>query len=108
MKRVTNSGKEPEQEVAGAPAPIDPSTGQHKDHWILSDEERSKGFVRPVRRTYVHEKCGSATTMPQKIAETYAAKPSFYGSTFCCACKEYLLVGTYGEFVWDDGSKVGT
>lgn len=28
--------------------------GQHDDYIILSDEERAKGFVRPVRRSYRH------------------------------------------------------
>lgn len=108
-EKVTASGRKPESEiVAGAPAPIDPKTGQHKDHWVLSEAERKKGFIRPVRRTYVHDKCGTATSMGRPIAETYARKPSFYGSTFCCACQGYFRVGEAGEFVWDDGSKVGT
>ena len=29
----------------------------------LSEEERAKGFVRPVRRTYKHLTCGTTTTM---------------------------------------------
>ena len=53
-QRTTTSGRPPEQENAGAPAPIDPATGQHKDYWILSKEERAKGFVRPVRTSYRH------------------------------------------------------
>lgn len=28
--------------------------GQHDTYLVLSDEERAKGFVRPVRRTYRH------------------------------------------------------
>lgn len=28
--------------------------GQQKDYVILSQEERDKGFIRPVRKTYVH------------------------------------------------------
>lgn len=28
--------------------------GQQKAYVVLSDEERAKGFVRPVRRSYVH------------------------------------------------------
>jgi hypothetical protein len=99
---------EPGYENQGAPQPIDPETGQHKDYWVLSKAEREKGFVRPLRRTYVHEVCGVATTMAQAIAETYAAKPTFYGSTFCIACRQHLPVGPNGEFVWEDGTKVGT
>lgn len=29
-------------------------TGQHDIYLVLSDEERSKGFIRPVRNSYVH------------------------------------------------------
>lgn len=93
---------------APAPCPIDPATGQHKSYWILSAEERAKGFIRPVRRSYIHEKCGTLTTMAQSIAETYARDPHFYGGTFCVACKNHFPVGVEGEFVWEDGSKVGT
>lgn len=110
--RVPASGKpaEPGREHAPTPTAETHPDGQAKDHWVLSDEERAKGFIRPVRRAYKHLKCGAVTTMPQKIAETYASKPSFYGSTFCCSCKGYFPVGADGEFVWegDYSSKVGT
>lgn len=81
----------------------------HKSYIVLSDEERKKGFVRPVRRSYRHLKCGSVTTMGQAIAETYARSPDFYGSTMCVTCNAHYPVGEDGEFVWDDGSnaKVG-
>jgi hypothetical protein len=75
---------------------------------VLSEEERSKGFVRPVRRTYIHQACGSSTTMSQVIAETYARAPGFYGATYCMVCRQHRPVGHNGEFVWEDGSKVGT
>jgi len=82
--------------------------GQQKTYLVLSEEERAKGFIRPVRSTYKHEECGSVTRMGQALAETYARNPTFYGSTFCVACKTHLPVGAEGEFVWDDGTKVGT
>jgi hypothetical protein len=83
--------------------------GQQKDYVVLAEEERAKGFVRPVRRTYTHLKCGSDTTMAQTIAETYARDPNFYGGTFCCACGGHYPVGVEGEFVWKGTSeKVGT
>jgi hypothetical protein len=98
MTKVTLSGNPPEDpNVQGAPAAIDSKTGMHKDYWVLSAEELAKGFVRPVRRTYVHS-CGAATTMHQTIAETYARSPKFYGSTFCVRCREHRPVA---EFVWD-------
>lgn len=84
--------------IKGAPRPIDPETGQHEDYWVLSESERAKGFIRPVRRSYIHVKCGTVTTMGQAIAETYARDPKFYGATFCCNCRDHLPVG---EFHWD-------
>jgi hypothetical protein len=33
---------------------IDPATGMQKGYVVLSDEERAKGFVRPVRSAYRH------------------------------------------------------
>lgn len=85
------------------------SNGQQKGYVVLSDAERARGFVRPVRRTYVHQKCGVATTMSQAIAETYARDPKFYTGTFCCGCGSHFTFGKPdGDFLWDDGSKVGT
>jgi hypothetical protein len=54
--------------------------------------------------------CGGVTTMPRKCAETYAAQPGYYGSTFCATCHAYFPVGRDGEFVWDRASmqRVGT
>lgn len=88
---------------------INPATGMQKGYVVLSAEERAKGFVRPVRRSYVHEKCGAATTMGQSLAETYARDPGFYGGTFCATCRAHFPVGAAGEFTWDGTSeKVGT
>lgn len=83
-------------------------TGQHEVYLVLSEEERAKGFVRPYRDTYVHEACGTPTTMARPIAETYARNPGYYGATYCVACRKHLPVGGRGEFVWRDGSRVGT
>lgn len=157
--------------VGEAIAPGVPNTetredGQQRGYVILCDEERAKGFVRPVRRTYRHvgrrpqfktrpltpeenarynysgdgspeflemfeawepypesmapragrlwtvkelrSGCGSPTTMGVALAETYARDPTFYSGTFCCACRAHFPVGPDGEFVWDDGTKVGT
>lgn len=87
---------------------INPVTGQQLGYVVLAEEERAKGFVRPVRRSYVHQKCGTLTTMSQVLAETYARKPDFYSGTFCCGCRKHFPVGESGEFVWEDGSRVGT
>lgn len=88
---------------------IDPKTGQQNTYVVLSEEERAKGFVRPVRRSYVHEKCGAVTTMGLALAETYARDPKFYGATFCATCRSHFPVGPDGEFLWEGTSeKVGT
>ena len=52
----TTDGKPPREgyEHASAPAPIDSQTGQHLAYWVLSEEERKKGFIRPLRWTYRH------------------------------------------------------
>ena len=83
--------------------------GQQENYLVLSDEERAKGFVRPLRRSYVHLRCGTVTTMGGPIAETYARDPKFYGGTFCVGCRTHYPVGEDGEFVWDGtDEKVGT
>lgn len=76
---------------------IDPVTGQQKGYVVLTAEERAKGFVRPVRRAYIHKDCGFETIMGRAIAETYARDPAFYSGTFCVHCKEHYPVEC---FVW--------
>lgn len=52
---TTTDGKPPApgMENAGAPQPIGPN-GQHGAYFILTEAERAKGFVRPVRDAYIH------------------------------------------------------
>lgn len=40
--------------ITGETTKIEPSTGMQKDYVVLTAEERAKGFVRPVRRSYIH------------------------------------------------------
>jgi hypothetical protein len=111
-KRTTTGGMDPDRPEHRELSP----NGQQKDYVILTAEERARGFVRPVRRTYVHVACGTATTMALAIAETYARDPHFYGGTYCVACRQHFqLFGPDREgeefkanFKWDDGSGVGT
>jgi hypothetical protein len=108
--KTTASGREAINDtISSVPTNEKLPDGQFKDHWVLTEEERRKGFVRPIRREYVHEKCKTNTIMPLIIAETYAAKPGFYGKTFCCHCGDYFKVGITGEFLWKGtNSKVGS
>lgn len=79
---------------------------QHDVYLVLSEEECAKGFLRPLRRSYIHTKCGAQTTMGLALCETYARDPKFYGSTYCTMCRKHLPVS---EFVWDeDGAVVGS
>ena len=77
---------------------IDPATGMQKGYVVLTEEERKKGFVRPLRRSYQHVSCGSVTSMGLALAETYARDPSFYNATFCVACKNHFPLS---EFLWE-------
>lgn len=100
---------------------------QNEVYLVLSGEERAKGFVRPLRRKYVHRYwldgrtdplptvltsldglggCGALTTMGLALCETYARDPSFYGATYCVGCRMHRPVA---EFRWDeDGEVVGS
>lgn len=80
---------------------------------VLSEEERGKGFARPVRAAYVHLKCGTVTTMGLAIAETYARDPKFYSGTYCVKCKDHfpLYIAGVSQFAWEpvaDGTPVGS
>ena len=94
--------------------------GMQRAYVVLSAAERAKGFVRPVRRTYIHvginpkmsgivlvrpgeHGCGTRTTMGQSIAETYARDPGFYSGTFCCLCKQHRPLE---EFVWEGTTEI--
>jgi len=77
---------------------INLATGQQKAYVVLTEEERAKGFVRPVRDSYIHVKCGALTKMGVAIAETYARQPDFYDATFCIGCADHFPLD---EFKWD-------
>lgn len=86
--------------------------GMQDKYLVLSNEERAKGFVRPLRRSYVHDACGAVTTMGRVIAETYARDPHFYTGTYCVRCQQHFAVGKDGHFRWIEadgltGPKVG-
>lgn len=82
-------------------------TEQAETYLVLSEAERAKGFVRPLRRRYVHvDGCGALTTMSLALCETYACQPDFYGATYCVGCRMHRPVA---EFRWDeDGQVVGS
>lgn len=102
--------------ISGNPVPADrshaeinPATGMQRDYVVLSPEERAKGFVKPVRHSYIHSfpsetdrqvGCGVETRMGSALAETYARNPRFYDGTFCVGCRTHFPLN---QFVWSDG-----
>jgi len=102
----------------GSPVPADRShtelraDGQQKGYVVLSPEERAKGFVKPVRHSYIHAMpselnrqigCGGETIMGTALAETYARNPRFYSGTFCAGCKAHFPLN---QFIWDGGGEL--
>src|SRR6185312_12812982 len=96
---VTDDPNDPRL-TRGADPADGPPVAQAPVYLVMTEAERNSGFVRPLRDSYVHEICGSTTTMSREIAETYAAQPTHYGSTYCCACRKHRPVGADGEFYW--------
>lgn len=79
---------------------------QNEVYLVLSEEERSKGFIRPYRDRYIHKICGTETVMGRVLSETYARDPKFYGATFCVGCSKHRPVS---EFYWSiDQKEVGS
>jgi hypothetical protein len=70
--------------------------------------ERAPATGRYWTAAQLKSGCGSRTTMGRALSETYARDPGFYGATFCCRCGAHFPVGANGEFVWEDGTRVGT
>jgi len=70
---------------------------QNSVYLVLSEEEISKGYIKPFRTSYKHLTCDSVTTMGEKLSATYATDPWFYGSTYCCNCSMHRPLK---EFVW--------
>lgn len=44
-------------------------SGQQRDYVVLSSEERAKGFVRPVRRAYLHVGCPAPANLRKLTPE---------------------------------------
>lgn len=55
MTKCTVSGRPADPNAhSGAPTDEKKPDGQYKDHYVLCENERAKGYVRPVRETYLH------------------------------------------------------
>lgn len=96
MSRLTDDPSDPA--LTHGVDPEGTTVPQAGAYLVLSEQERAKGFVRPVRTSYRHDTCGAVTTMSRALAETYAREPGFYGATFCVKCQRHAPVR---EFRWD-------
>ena len=105
----------------GPKFPLRDLTAEERERWAGSDYAKFEPYPEGYKGSAlghlwtqadldkVGKGCGTVTSMPTAIAETYAANPGYYGSTFCCGCGTYLPVGARGEFVWDGtNERVGT
>ena len=102
MTGTTSDRHDPRLTMGADTEPVD----QADVYLVLSEDERVRAvLVRPVRTSYTHLTCGSVTTMGLALAETYAARPTFYGATYCCHCRMHRPVA---EFAWPDGTTVGS
>jgi len=101
MASVTDDPSDPRLTHGADPEGV--RVPQAAAYLVLPEEERSRGFIRPVRRSYRHDVCGAVTTMSLALAETYARKPSFYGATYCTTCERHAPVS---EFRWDGTDEV--
>ena len=80
---------------------------QAEKYLVLSNKERAKGWVRPLRSSYAHVECPKGgtpvTTMGVALSETYARDPHFYGATYCCTCRMHRPLS---EFRWIEHSQI--
>jgi hypothetical protein len=84
--------------------------------YVLFEEyepSEQRGIGRFWTQAQLNSGCGTVTRMGRVLAETYAARPGYYGATFCSRCGNHFPVGAAGEFVWieadgSDGPRVGT
>lgn len=76
---------------------------------MLTELDKARGYVRPLRYIYTHLGCGAQQHMSLKVAEAYAREPTRQQRLYCLHCDEHFNVGAKGEFVWaGTEERVGT
>ena len=98
-KQITN----PIRELTESERDID--GGEYVAFEVYPESMKPKTGRYWTQRELDNRGCGTTTTMGDAIAETYARNPKFYGSTYCVHCSKHLPVE---EFVWEDGTRVGS
>lgn len=77
--------------VSGSPVPEDRShtkikpNGQQQDYVVLTPEERAKGFVKPLRDSYIH----AGPTQPAKLRELTEQEQQDHGGHGYVKYEEY-------------------
>jgi hypothetical protein len=88
------------QLTSGEPVPEDGShrelrpDGQQKGYVVLTPEERAKGFVKPVRKSYTHV---GAPAAPANLRDLTPKEVELYGSTYGYAKFEPYSADPDGE-----------
>jgi hypothetical protein len=72
--------------------------GQYENYPTIDSGE----FEQPVRDTYIHGECGTATTMRGDLPESVARDPEYYTKTFCAGCNKHVPVS---EVRWESDGK---
>lgn len=71
------------------------NNGQNETYLVLSDEEKDKGFVRPVRNTYMHK------------GRYYALAPTVFDKPEKSEINGKIYVATIPALVDEDGKVIG-
>ena len=65
--------------------------GQHNDHITNAPDDRYRGPLDGVPRSYRHARCGGGTGMPEEIIRSYLVNPLLYiDRSFCTGCGDYV------------------
>ena len=79
LTKDTNSGRDPKLDTScHVPDDTKLPDGQYADHWVLPAEERAKGYIRPVRRSYTHV----GMPRPGNLRDLTAEERERFGSDF--------------------------
>lgn len=94
MSNTTSDHNHPDLKQGVDDLPVN----QNKVYLVLSDEERQKGFVRPIRRTYRHvgEKIEEGTIEPlEEHPNQYHTRENGYVAYLRYQENRYPIVGKY-------------
>lgn len=70
--------------------------GQYENYPTIEDGD----FEQEPRETYIHQECGTRTTMTGDLPESVARDPTYYTKTYCAGCQTHVPVE---EVKWADG-----